>query len=302
MKSVGSISLGTVVVCLGLVSVIAGQQPAPKSVPVTGAAAAAPKQTPAVSHPQKSESAVTQRAKADEQNALVKRYCAGCHSDRAKAGNLSLSSFDITKAGPQAEVAERMIRKLQASMMPPPGMPRPEPAVYQAFIHSLETTVDAYAKANPNPGSRTFPRLNRAEYASAIKDLLLIDVDSASWLPQDTMSANFDNIADEQALRRCCSRRISTPPAKSAAWRWATRTRRRSMAYTNQTYVSQHPWDLPRARPARAAAWSSITSSRRRPACPKSLTNGDNSRSKIDISIDGQRVSLLQYENGPDRR
>ena len=93
-----------------------------------------------------------------------------------------------------------MIRKLQASMMPPPGMPRPEPAVYQGFIRTLETTVDAHAKANPNPGGRTFQRLNRAEYARAVKDLLDLDVDPGKWLPHDTMSANFDNIADEQAL------------------------------------------------------------------------------------------------------
>ena len=106
----------------------------------------------------------------------------------------------MAKVGQQADVAERMIRKLQASMMPPPGMPRPEPAVYQNFIRTLETTVDAHAKANPNPGGRSFQRLNRPEYARAIKDLLEIEVDPGKWLPLDTMSANFDNIADEQAL------------------------------------------------------------------------------------------------------
>ena len=165
MKSVGSISLGTLGVCLGLVTVIAGQQPVPKpasSVPPTGAAAAPSKPAPAVSHPATEKPSIA----AADQNALVKRYCAGCHSDRNKerAGNLSLASFDFAKAGVEADVAERMIRKLQASMMPPPGMPRPDPAAYQGLIHGLESTVDAYAKTNPNPGGRTFQRLNRPEY------------------------------------------------------------------------------------------------------------------------------------------
>ncbi len=303
MKSVGSISLGTAVVCLGLVAVIAGQQPAPKSVAVTGAAAAAPKQTPAVSHPHRSES-VTPRARVDEQNALVKRYCAGCHSDRAKAGNLSLASFDIAKAGPDADIAERMIRKLQAGMMPPPGMPRPEPAVYQAFIHALEHTVDAFAKANPNPGSRTFPRLNRAEYANAIKDLLEIDINAASWLPQDTMSANFDNIADEQSL---------SPTLLDAYLNAAGDISRMAVGdknapsidktYTNQTYLSQHPWDHVEGAPYGTRGGmvvDHVFPADGEYVLAVTFTNGDNARFEdVDISVDGQRVALLAFENGP---
>ena len=129
-------------------------------------------------------------------NALVQKYCIGCHNDRNKdrAGSLTLASFDMTKIGQHADVAERVIRKMQASMMPPPGMPRPDPAVYQGFIKALETGVDAYAKANPNPGGRTFPRLNRPEYSRAVKELLDLEVNAGDWLPQDTMSANFDKI------------------------------------------------------------------------------------------------------------
>ena len=208
MRSVGSITLGTAVVCLGLVVAIAGQQPAPRvaaSVPTTtakpAASSAAPTSAqgaavgkPAVSHPAASAAAH------EEQNALVKRYCAGCHSDRGKAGNLTLASFDIAKVAHEPDVAERMIRKMRASMMPPPGMPRPEPAAYQKLITSLETTIDAYARTNPNPGGRSFQRLNRPEYTRAVKELLELDVDAGRWLPNDTMSANFDNIADEQAL------------------------------------------------------------------------------------------------------
>ena len=200
MKSARSLSLGTAALCLGLVTAIAGQAPAPKTPSPASAKPATVAAKPAVSHPQASAPVVAS-ASADY-NGLVKKYCVGCHNDRNKdrAGSLTLASFDIAKAGQDADVAERVIRKLQASMMPPPGMPRPDPATYASFIRALETNVDAHAKLNPNPGGRTFPRLNRAEYSRAIKDLLDVDVNAASWLPQDTMSANFDNIADEQAL------------------------------------------------------------------------------------------------------
>src|SRR5687767_1443333 len=205
MNSVGSISLGATVVCLGLVTALAAQQPAPKTPAPAAAKTAAPNQStdkPKVASPQGTIAAMKPAASHADYNGLVKRYCAGCHNDRNKdrAGSLTLASFDVAKAGEEADVAERIIRKLQASMMPPPGMPRPDDATYQSFIRTLESAVDAHAKANPNPGGRTFQRLNRPEYARAIKDLLEIDVNAANWLPQDTMSANFDNIADEQAL------------------------------------------------------------------------------------------------------
>ena len=239
-------------------------------------------------------------------NGLVKRYCVGCHNDRNRdrAGSLSLASFDVAKAGEEADVAERMIRKLQASMMPPPGMPRPEPAVYQSFIRTLETTVDAHAKANPNPGGRTFQRLNRPEYARAIKDLLEIDVNAANWLPQDTMSANFDNIADEQAL---------SPMLLEAYLNAAGEISRMAVGdknapaidktYTNQTYVSQHPWDHVEGAPYGTRGGmvvNHVFPADGQYSFEVTFTNGDNSRFEdVDISIDGQRVALLQYENGP---
>jgi hypothetical protein len=302
MRYAGFISFSTAVASVGLVTVLAAQQaPAKKSPAPTKVAPVAAK--PAVSHATASATSVITVADA---NALVKKYCVGCHNDRNKdrAGSLTLTSFDLATAGQHADTAERMIRKLQASMMPPPGMPRPEPAVYQNFIRALETNVDAYAKANPNPGGRTFPRLNRAEYSRAVKDLLEIDVDSSQWLPQDTMSANFDNIADEQAL---------SPTLLDAYLNAAGDISRMAVGdkdapaidktYTNKTYVSQHPWDhVPGAPygtrggmvvdhvfPADGSYSFEVT-----------FTNGDNARFEdVDISIDGQRVALLAYENGP---
>ena len=136
----------------------------------------------------------------DPQTALVKQYCAGCHSERGKSGGLSLASFDATTAPQHADVAEKMIRKLRAGMMPPPGARRPDEAALIALASSLETRIDQAAAAAPNPGHRPFQRLNRVEYARAVKDLLALDVDVNGLLPPDSISQGFDNVADSQPL------------------------------------------------------------------------------------------------------
>jgi hypothetical protein len=131
---------------------------------------------------------------------LTKQYCVGCHSEKGKAGGLSLVSFDPTHADQSAEVSEKIIRKLRLGMMPPPGMRRPDEAVLLQFATSLENKVDAAAAVRPNPGRRPFQRLNRAEYAHAVHDFLDLDVDVNAFLPPDTLSAGYDNIADVQTF------------------------------------------------------------------------------------------------------
>src|SRR5262249_43503756 len=124
-----------------------------------------------------------------DQNKLVSTYCIGCHSEKGRAGDLSLVGFDAAKVDKNTEVAEKMIRKLRAGMMPPPGVRRPDAVAVKAFYESLENRIDAAAALSPNPGWRPFQRLNRAEYARAVHDLLGIDVDVNSFLPPDTMSS-----------------------------------------------------------------------------------------------------------------
>ena len=141
----------------------------------------------------------------ESQTALVKQYCATCHNDRNKnnAGGLTLASFDAAKVGHDeqvAEIAEKMIKKLRSGMMPPPGARRPEGAALAQFAASMETRLDQAAALNPNPGRRPFQRLNRAEYARAVSALLAIDVDVEAFLPPDTISAGFDNVADAQSF------------------------------------------------------------------------------------------------------
>src|ERR671912_2089093 len=135
-----------------------------------------------------------------EQNALLKQYCASCHNDRTKAGTMSLQAFDTANVLEHTELAEKMIRKLRAGMMPPAGARRPDAATLSGLAAAMETRIDRAAALNPNPGWRPSQRLNRAEYERAVKDLLAIDVDVNQFLPADTISDGFDNIADTQTI------------------------------------------------------------------------------------------------------
>ncbi|MDH5589573.1 MAG: DUF1592 domain-containing protein [Gemmatimonadota bacterium] len=131
---------------------------------------------------------------------VIEDYCVRCHNDRRLRGNLSLMGFDADRPWESPEVAEKVIHKLRAGMMPPRDEPRPDDATLTAFLDGLERSVDTWAAANPNPGWRTFQRLNRAEYERAIRDLLDLDVEASAFLPNETISDNFDNIADVQQL------------------------------------------------------------------------------------------------------
>jgi len=125
-----------------------------------------------------------------------KTYCVTCHNDRMNTGGLSLEQVSLDAAGMHAETLEKAVRKVRAGLMPPAGARRPERAALDAFASSIEAAVDRAAAASPNPGRAPLHRMNRAEYANAIRDLLALDVDAATLLPADDSSRGFDNIAD----------------------------------------------------------------------------------------------------------
>jgi hypothetical protein len=127
--------------------------------------------------------------------AILDEYCVTCHNQRAKTAGLTFDTIDLSHAGADAAVWERAVRKLRGGMMPPPGSPRPDQATVDSFLASLEAALDQAAAANPNPGSVTLHRLNRVEYANAMRDIFAIDVDAAALLPTDDISNGFDNIA-----------------------------------------------------------------------------------------------------------
>jgi mono/diheme cytochrome c family protein len=128
--------------------------------------------------------------------AVIKTYCATCHNDRTRSGELSLEHADLTDISHHAELWEKVIRKVRAGMMPPAGMPRPDASTLEAFVSHLETSIDRSAAAHPQPGRTALHRLNRAEYANAIRDLLSLEIDATALLPPDDESSGFDNIAD----------------------------------------------------------------------------------------------------------
>ena len=125
---------------------------------------------------------------------LVDQYCVGCHNQRLSSGGLRLDSADLSKVPAEAETWERVVRKLRAGAMPPPGLPRPDPAAYKGFASWLESQLDA--QPNLYAGRPLLHRMNRAEYANAIRDLLALDVDAASLLPPDDSAYGFDNVSD----------------------------------------------------------------------------------------------------------
>jgi len=132
--------------------------------------------------------------------ATLDKYCAGCHNARVKtsatAGGVVLNDVDLAAVAQDPVLWEKVVRKLRTGAMPPAGMPRPEPAAQAALVTYLETTLDQEAAAHPNPGRSGPHRLNRAEYANAVRDLLALDVDTATLLPPDDSADGFDNIAD----------------------------------------------------------------------------------------------------------
>ena len=137
-----------------------------------------------------------QRAQAGDPQAVLNRYCAGCHNEKTKQGNFVLSTLDPSNVGADTERWELVVRKLTARSMPPAGRPRPTDAVYDEVIGHLETALDRVAAANPDPGrTDTFRRLNRTEYRNAIRDLLNLDIDAETLLPSDDSSHGFDNIS-----------------------------------------------------------------------------------------------------------
>jgi mono/diheme cytochrome c family protein len=138
-------------------------------------------------------------AKAAPYERVFDRYCVSCHTEAQKSRGavpVAFETLDLSKVAADAEMWERVVRKVRAGVMPPAGMPRPDRATLDGLAGWLETQLDLAAAARPNPG-RTEPlhRLNRAEYRNAVRDLLGLDLDVAPLLPPDDSSYGFDNIA-----------------------------------------------------------------------------------------------------------
>ena len=131
--------------------------------------------------------------------ALLEQYCVTCHNERLSSRGtvpLELQTVDLATVPAEAELWEKVIRKLRTGSMPPAGRPRPDAAAADSFASWLETEIDQVAAVTPNPGrTESLHRLNRTEYQNAIRDLLALDIDAATLVPADDQSYGFDNIA-----------------------------------------------------------------------------------------------------------
>ena len=135
------------------------------------------------------------RAAAEAQWPFVERYCVECHNETELTADIAFDALSPDEIGAHAETFERAVRKLRGRLMPPPGGRTPEGAETDAFVAWLEASLDA-AALEPVPGYVTPHRMNRTEYANAIRDLLSLEVDPATLLPVDGVEHGFDNIAN----------------------------------------------------------------------------------------------------------
>ena len=237
---------------------------------------------------------------ADAQLALIDRYCITCHNETRLKGGMTIEDFEPQHPDREAQLAEKMIRKLRAGLMPPMGWSRPAGDALELLAESLEQRIDASAGTQRNPGTRPFQRLNRPEYARLIHDILGLTVDAAEWLPADQISASFDNIADAQTM---------SPTLMEAYLNAASEIARRTIGqqdapalaktYTNPPSVSQHEWE--RVEGAPYGTRGGISTLHAFPADGEytfsmSFMSGWGERfHDIDVSVDGQRAALLRY-------
>ena len=183
--------------------------------------------------PDPQSSAPPPAARAADQRALLDQYCVTCHNDRLKTANLSLEKLDLATVGDQPELWEKVVRKLRAGVMPPPDVRRPSLAEYEGLRDWLETEIDRKASPRANPGAVVLHRLNRTEYANAIRDLLGLEIDVATLLPPDDTARGFDNVAGSLTI---------SPTLLEAYTTAATRVARMAVGYwktpTEATYLA----------------------------------------------------------------
>jgi hypothetical protein len=245
------------------------------------------------------------------QRAFVDKYCVACHSQRAKTAGLNsarlltIDGLDLTHASANPEAAETIVRKLRSGMMPPAGAPRPDATGMEAFISSLEADLDKNAVAHlPPPGLH---RLNRNEYANAIRDFLALEIDPTKYLPADDSTRGFDNIAGALSISPALLEAYVSAAAKIARMSLGSVTTATETVYKVPEDASQeyHLEGMPfRTRggiriehefPADGEYGFSLY--------PVNKGNmdldtafGDIRGEKLELSIDGERVKLFDWD------
>ena len=133
---------------------------------------------------------------------LVTQYCVSCHNEKAKTAGLDLTHADADHPFNSEETWEKVIVKLRSRAMPPPKLPRPDNATYDKVSTWLESEIDRSAALHANPGrTASLHRLNRAEYANAVRDLIAVDIDPQAMLPPDEQAYGFENNGDALSMQ-----------------------------------------------------------------------------------------------------
>src|SRR5215470_2239379 len=250
--------------------------------------------------PEKSAAAaVTNSASAATQRAILDQYCVTCHNDKIKRANLTLEKLDLTTVGDNPELWEKVIRKLRAGVMPPPGMRRPPLNEYEGLRDWLETEIDRKAaERGTNPGYVVLHRLNRTEYANVVHDLLDIEIDPAKFLPPDDSARGFDNVAGSLTI---------SPTLLEAYTTAATRIARMAVGYwkapTEASYIapgdvgqSHHIEGLPLGTRGGMLVHHNFPSDGEYKFSVQNFGVGTYvPGEKLEFLVDGERVKLLDY-------
>jgi hypothetical protein len=232
------------------------------------------------------------------QRALIDQYCVTCHNDRAKTANLSLQNLDLTAAGGHPELWEKVIRKLRAGVMPPPGIRRPPLTEYEGLRDWLEAEIDRKAATRPNPGTVILHRLNRTEYANAIRDLLDIEIDPAAFLPTDDSARGFDNVAGSLTISPTLLEAYTTAAtriARMAVGFWKSPTAANYVA-PGDTSQNQHIEGLPLGTRGGMLVTHNFPADGEYKFEIQNFGLGKYTPGeKIEFLVDGERVDLFDY-------
>jgi hypothetical protein len=239
-----------------------------------------------------------------EQRKLIDRYCIECHSVKDHAGDLTLEGADLAQVARDPQMWEKVIRKLRAGMMPPPGEPRPDFAAEHALRASLEDAIDGSVERVA--GTRSTQRLSRVEYARAVHDLLDLDVDGDALLPPDTIPARSADVADgesfspavmEEYLRaadRVAALALGEPNAPTSSVTYAVSSAASQMrAVDGAPAGTRGGVSVLHGFPADGQYTFTV----RLQATPNdALIGGSAPDEQVEISIDGERVALLAVD------
>jgi len=246
--------------------------------------------------------AVAAEGQPSTQRAVLDRYCVSCHNQRLKTAGLLLDQLDIGKVSENPEAWEKVVRKLRAGMMPPAGLPRPEPAVAAQLASYLENELDRAAANRPHATVPRVHRVNRTEYANTIRDLTGLEIDPGAYLPADDSSYGFDNIASGLGVSPALAEGYVSAAAKISRLALGHETAparkiyRAREDYSQEAHIEGLPFGTRGGMLIRhlfpadgeySISWDPVRTT------VGALYGGDSPQEQLEVTIDGERIRLF---------